>query len=316
VGTHALIQEGVAFARLGLAVVDEQHRFGVEQRDALRQKGYNPHMLVMTATPIPRTLALTLYGDLDVSTIDQMPEGRLPIMTHWCYGGQRHQAYEQVAAEIAAGHQGYVICPLVEESEALEARAATKEFERLKAEVFPHLRLGLVHGQLRPSEKERVMRAFRDGQIDVLVATAVVEVGVDVPNATVMLIEDADRFGLSQLHQFRGRIGRGVEQSYCFLLSQDAGQVASERLSVMERTSDGFVLAEEDLRLRGPGDFLGTRQSGLPGLRVANLADTRLVAESRAQAEWLWQQDPYLREFEHRQLRERVAIVWQDFVAH
>jgi ATP-dependent DNA helicase RecG len=316
VGTHALIQEGVAFKRLGLAVVDEQHRFGVEQRDALRQKGYNPHMLAMTATPIPRTLALTLYGDLDVSTIDELPAGRRAVITRWRHGAQRHEAYGLVAEEVAAGRQAYIICPLVEESEALEARAATKEYERLKTEVFPDLRLGLVHGQVRPGEKDRVMRAFRDGSIDMLVATAVVEVGVDVPNASVMLIEDADRFGLSQLHQFRGRVGRGEHQAYCYLLSQEAGAQASERLSVMESTTDGFALAEADLRLRGPGDFFGTRQSGLPELRVANLADTPLIAEARAQAEWLWQQDPYLRELEHRQLREQVALFWQGFVAH
>jgi ATP-dependent DNA helicase RecG len=316
IGTHALIQEDVAFKRLGLAVVDEQHRFGVEQRDALRQKGYNPHMLVMTATPIPRTLALTVYGDLDVSTLDEMPAGRKPIVTRWRHGAQRREAYQLVAQQVAEGRQAYIVCPLVEESEALEAKAATKEYERLKVEVFPDLRLGLVHGQLRPADKDRVMRAFRDGQIDILVATSVVEVGVDVPNATIMLIEDADRFGLSQLHQFRGRVGRGEHQSYCYLLSQEAGAQASERLSVMESTTDGFALAEADLRLRGPGDFFGTRQSGLPELKVASLADAPLVAESRAQAEWLWRQDPYLRELEHAQLRERVALFWQEFVAH
>ena len=316
VGTHALIQEDVAFQRLGLAVVDEQHRFGVEQRDALRQKGYNPHMLVMTATPIPRTLALTLYGDLDVSVLDEMPAGRLPVITRWRAGTQRQEAYRLVAEEVAAGRQAYIICPLVEESEALEAKSAIKEYERLKAEVFPDLRLGLVHGQVKPAEKDRVMRAFRDGEIDVLVATAVVEVGVDVPNATVMLIEDADRFGLSQLHQFRGRVGRGQTQSYCYLLSSEASMLARERLAVMERTSDGFALAEADLQLRGPGDFFGTRQSGLPALKVARLADVALLGEARTQAEWLWGRDPYLKSLEHRALREQVYLFWQDFVAH
>jgi ATP-dependent DNA helicase RecG len=316
VGTHALLQEQVSFKRLGLAVVDEQHRFGVEQREALRHKGQHPHMLVMTATPIPRTLALTIYGDLDVSTIDEMPAGRLPIITRWRHGTGRREAYQLVAEEVAAGRQAYIICPLVEESETLEARAATKEYARLKSAVFPELRLGLVHGQLRPEEKDRVMRAFRDGTVDVLVATAVVEVGVDVPNATIMLIEDADRFGLSQLHQFRGRVGRGAQQSYCYLLSQEAGMQAAERLSVMQETVDGFALAEADLRLRGPGDFVGTRQSGLPELRVANLADAPLVSEARAQAEWLWQRDPFLRELEHAQLRERVALFWREFMAH
>jgi ATP-dependent DNA helicase RecG len=316
IGTHALLQEGVEFKRLALAIVDEQHRFGVEQRDALRQKGYNPHMLVMTATPIPRTLALTLYGDLDVSVLEEMPAGRLPVVTRWRSGAQRQEAYRLVAEEVAAGRQAYVICPLVEESEALEAKSAIKEYERLKAEVFPDLRLGLVHGQVKPAEKDRVMRAFRDGTLDVLVATAVVEVGVDVPNATVMLIEDADRFGLSQLHQFRGRVGRGDQQSYCYLLSQEASAAARERLDVLERTTDGFALAEEDLRLRGPGDFFGTRQSGLPELRVANLADTPLLVEARAQAEWLWARDPYLKKLEHATLRERVLLFWQRFAAH
>ena len=316
IGTHALIQDDIAFKRLALAIVDEQHRFGVEQRDVLRKKGLNPHMLVMTATPIPRTLALTLYGDLDVSVLDEMPVGRLPIITRWRSGGQRQEAYRLVAEEVAAGRQAYVICPLVEESEALEAKSAIQEYERLKKEVFPDLRLGLVHGQLRPAEKDAVMRAFRDGAIDVLVATAVVEVGVDVPNATVMLIEDADRFGLSQVHQFRGRVGRGQYQSYCYLLSKEAGAQARERLSVLERTNDGFVLAEEDLRLRGSGDFFGTRQSGMPDLKVASLADTKLLVEARARAEWLWQRDPYLRALEHAPLRERVFLFWQGFMAH
>ena len=316
VGTHALIQEGVAFKRMGLAIVDEQHRFGVEQRDALREKGYNPHMLVMTATPIPRTLALTLYGDLDVSILDELPLGRKPIITRWRSGGQRQEAYGVVAEEVAAGHQAYVICPLVEESEALEAKSAIAEYERLKADVFPDLRLGLVHGQLRQAEKDSVMRSFRDGAIDVLVATAVVEVGVDVPNATVMLIEDADRFGLSQVHQFRGRIGRGQHQSYCYLLSKEVGGIGRLRLTMLENTSDGFKLAEEDLRLRGAGDFFGTRQSGLPDLKVADLGDIQLVAEARSQAEWLWQRDPYLRALEHAALRERVHLFWRDFAAH
>ncbi|HEX6123729.1 MAG TPA: ATP-dependent DNA helicase RecG, partial [Ktedonobacterales bacterium] len=317
IGTHALIQDDVAYARLGLAIVDEQHRFGVEQRDALRQKGQQPpHMLVMTATPIPRTLSLTLYGDLDVSVLDELPAGRQPIITRWRAGNQRTEAYKLVAEEVAQGRQAYIICPLVEESEALEAKSAVKEYERLRAHVFPDLRLGLVHGQLKPAEKDRVMRAFRDGEVDILVATAVVEVGVDVPNATVMLIEDADRFGLSQLHQFRGRVGRGAHQSYCYLLSAGATTAASERLAVLESTSDGFKLAEEDLRLRGPGDFFGTRQSGLPELKMANLADTRLLLEARVQAEWLWGQDPYLRKLEHRQLRERVFLFWRQFAAH
>jgi ATP-dependent DNA helicase RecG len=316
VGTHALIQEDVAFSRLALAIVDEQHRFGVEQRDSLRGKGYNPHMLVMTATPIPRTLALTLYGDLDISVLDELPPGRQPIITRWRTGAQVQEAYRMVVEEVASGRQAYIICPLVEESEAQEAKSAIAECARLKREVFPDLRLGLVHGQLRPAEKDAVMRSFRDGMIDVLVATAVVEVGVDVPNATIMMIEDADRFGLSQLHQFRGRVGRGKDQSYCYLLSHEAGAASRERLRLVENTSDGFKLAEEDLRLRGAGDFFGTRQSGLPELKVANLADTRLLAEARELAQWLWQQDPYLQALEHAALRERVFLFWRKFMAH
>jgi len=300
--------------------VDEQHRFGVEQRDALRRKGQHPqllpHMLVMTATPIPRTLALTLYGDLDVSVLDELPAGRQPILTRWRTGAQRQEAYAMVEREVAEGRQAYIICPLVEESEALEAKSAIKEHERLQTQVFPHLRVGLAHGQLRPAEKERVMRAFRDGEIDVLVATAVVEVGVDVPNATVMIIEDAERFGLSQLHQFRGRVGRGAQQSWCYLLSKDASPTASERLSVLESTNDGFALAEADLRLRGAGDFFGVRQSGLPELKVADLGDTRLLAEARTQAEELWERDPYLRALEHAPLREQVFRFWRKFAAH
>ncbi len=317
VGTHALIQEGVTFARLGVAVVDEQHRFGVAQRELLRRKGgaESPHLLVMTATPIPRTLALSVYGDLDLSVIDQMPRGRKPIITLWRAGARREEAYALVAHEVAQGRQAYIICPLIEESEVLEAKAAVAEYERLRTEVFPHLRLGLVHGGLKSAEKDATMRRFRDGEIDILIATAVVEVGVDVPNATVMLIEDADRFGLAQLHQFRGRVGRGEDQSYCYLLSEDASQTARERLLAVESTTDGLRLAEEDLRLRGPGEFFGTRQSGLPELRVAELTDAPLVALSRDAAETLWARDPYLQASENRPLRERVAIFWGGFMA-
>jgi ATP-dependent DNA helicase RecG len=316
VGTHALIQEGVTFARLGVAVVDEQHRFGVEQREILRRKGngFTPHLLAMTATPIPRTLALSVYGDLDLSVIDQMPRGRLPIITLWRAGARRAEAYALVAHEVAQGRQAYIICPLIEESEALEAKAAVAEFERLRREVFPHLRLGLVHGGLKSAEKDATMRRFRDGEIDILVATAVVEVGVDVPNATVMVIEDADRFGLAQLHQFRGRVGRGEQQSYCYLLSEDAGANARERLTAIESTTDGLRLAEEDLRLRGPGEFFGTRQSGLPELRVAELTDAELVALTRREADRLWQSDPFLQASANRHLRDRVAIFWQGFM--
>ncbi len=316
IGTHALIQEDVNFSRLGLVIVDEQHRFGVEQRDLLRQKGYHPHMLVMTATPIPRTLALTLYGDLDVSVIDQLPPGRQTIITRWRTGARRTEANRLIALEVADGHQAFIICPLIEESEAIAAKAVTVEYERLSREVFPNLRLGLLHGAMKPAEKDATMRHFRDHELDVLVATSVIEVGIDVPNATVMVIEDADRFGLSQLHQFRGRVGRGKDQSYCYVLSADAGANAQERLSVFESTDDGFRLSEEDLRLRGPGDFIGVRQSGLPELRMADLSDTKLIELSRSLAIKLWESDPYLRKPEHSQLKERVHSFWQSFMVH
>jgi ATP-dependent DNA helicase RecG len=316
IGTHALIQEDVNFARLGLVIVDEQHRFGVEQRDILRQKGLHPHMLIMTATPIPRTLALTVYGDLDVSVIDQMPPGRQKIITRWRSGARREEANRLIAQQVSEGRQVFIICPLIEESETLAVKAATVEYERLSREVFPHLRLGLLHGSIKAVEKDAVMRRFRDGDLDILVATSVIEVGIDVPNATVMVIEDADRFGLSQLHQFRGRVGRGKYQSYCYVLSADASIQAQERLYVFESTDDGFRLAEADLQLRGPGDFFGVRQSGVPELRVADLSNTRLVELTRTLAAKLWESDPYLHKPEHAALRERLHLFWQNFIGH
>lgn len=316
IGTHALIQEDVNFRNLGLVIVDEQHRFGVEQRDALRQKGYHPHMLVMTATPIPRTLALTLYGDLDVSIIDQLPPGRQKIITRWRTGTRRAEANKLIAQEVAEGRQAFIICPLVEESETLTAKAATTEYERLQREVFPKLRLGLLHGAMKPAEKDETMRRFRDHELDVLVATSVIEVGIDVPNATVMVIEDADRFGLSQLHQFRGRVGRGKYQSYCYVLSADASIQSQERLGIFQETDDGFRLSEEDLRLRGPGDFIGVRQSGMPELRIADLSDTALIELARQLAGKLWESDPYLCKPEHAPLREKMYLFWQSFMVH
>ncbi len=316
IGTHALIQEDVLFRRLGLVIIDEQHRFGVEQRDALRQKGYHPHMLVMTATPIPRTLALTLYGDLDVSVIDQLPPGRQKIITRWRAGQKRGEANYLIAQQVAEGRQAFIICPLIEESETLAAKAATVEYERLKKEVFPKLRLGLLHGGMKSADKDQIMHDFRDHKLDILVATSVIEVGIDVPNATVMVIEDADRFGLSQLHQFRGRVGRGKHQSYCYVLSEDASIQAQERLMVFQETDDGFRLSEHDLRLRGPGDFIGVRQSGMPELKVADLNDIDLIEQARSLATQIWEADPYLRKPEHAPLRERMHLFWQDFMAH
>ncbi|HJX69910.1 MAG TPA: ATP-dependent DNA helicase RecG [Dehalococcoidia bacterium] len=311
IGTHALIQSEVEFNKLGLVVVDEQHRFGVLQRSALRQKGFNPHVLVMTATPIPRTLALTLYGDLDLSVIDQLPPGRREIETKWLNPKQREGAYAFLRQKIAQGRQAFIICPLIEESESIEARAATVEYQRLSKEVFPDLRLGLLHGRMPAAEKEETMRCFRDGGVDILVSTPVVEVGIDVPNAAVMLIEGAERFGLSQLHQFRGRVGRGEHKSYCLLLAETPSPEGRARLEVIRKTQDGFLLAEEDLRLRGPGEFFGTRQSGLPDLRMARLSDVVLLELAREEALCLFQQDPGLKQPEHRLLAEEVARLWE-----
>lgn len=312
VGTHAIIQNQIEFHRLGMAVVDEQHRFGVGQRSALRQKGSNPHILVMTATPIPRTLALTLYGDLDLSVIDELPAGRQVIKTKWLRPEQRDNAYAFIKREVGKGRQAFVICPLVEESEAIQAKAAVAEHERLSSQVFPGLRVGLVHGRMSASDKDDVMRQFREASLDILVATPVIEVGIDVPNATVMLVESADRFGLSQLHQFRGRVGRGTEQSYCMLLADNPSEIGSQRLDIIERVYDGFKLAEEDLKLRGPGEFFGTRQSGLPDLRMARLSDAAILEAARAEATTLFKVDPLLATPEHLALAKELARVWPE----
>src|SRR3989440_116608 len=293
VGTHALIEDDVELANLGLAVVDEQHRFGTRQRELLRGKGRGrPHFLAMTATPIPRTLALALYGEMTLSVIDEMPPGRTPVETEVIEPDQRGRAYGQVRAEVAAGHQAFVICPLIEESETLAARSATTEFERLQKEVFPDLRLGLIHGRLK--EKDQVMQRFVAGEIDILVATAVVEVSVDVPNATAMMIEGADRFGLAQLHQFRGRVGRGSSASRCLLLADDPSGKVLARLELLTRVDDGFRLAEEDMRLRGMGELMGARQHGMSDVSMAALLQPELLSEVRAEAERIVQQDPNL----------------------
>jgi len=315
VGTHALLEERVQFRNLAFAVIDEQHRFGVLQRHTLRSKGNNPHVLVMTATPIPRSLALVLHGDLDLSIIDELPPGRQPVKTFVVPGRKRGQAYQFVRREIEKGHQAFVICPLVEESDAIEARAATAEYERLSREVFPDLRLGLLHGRMSSREKDEVMTRFRDGEIDILVSTAVVEVGIDVPNATVILIEGAERFGLAQLHQFRGRVGRGTAPSYCLLVSDADSDSARQRLEAVATTTDGFRLAEIDLQLRGPGEFLGTRQSGLPNLRFATLADMPTLHAARRAAEELLQRDPSLSAPEHAALAALVRNLWSRSVA-
>jgi ATP-dependent DNA helicase RecG len=310
IGTHAIIQKDVEFKKLGFIVVDEQHRFGVAQRSTLRQKGTNPHVLAMTATPIPRTLALTIYGDLDLSVIDELPPGRQLIKTKWLQPDQRESAYRFIRKEIAAGHQSFIICPLIEESETIQARAATAEYEYLSQNVFPNLRMGLLHGRMAAKDKEKAMQQFHDKELDILVSTPVIEVGIDVPNATVMMVESADRFGLSQLHQFRGRVGRGPDQSYCILLSQNPSDVGQQRLSVIETVHNGFRLAEEDLRLRGPGEFFGTRQSGLPDLRMAKLSDVALLELARKEAERLFTKDRHLKNPENALLVKELARVW------
>ncbi len=312
VGTHALIEESVEFARLGLVVIDEQHRFGVIQRHALMDKGVRPDVLVMTATPIPRTLAMTLYGDLDVSIIDELPPGRTPILTRMFVEKARPRAYEQVQAELDKGHQAYVVYPLVEESEKVDLADATKGAAEL-AKIFPKAKVGLLHGRMKNAEKEEVMTAFRAKHIDILVCTTVVEVGVDVPNASVMLIESAERFGLSQLHQLRGRVGRGAARSFCFLLTGYAkSEEARARLQVMEESTDGFVIAERDLDLRGPGEFLGTRQSGVPELAVANLTrDQALLATAQDEARAIVSVDPRLERPEHASLVRALEERWE-----
>ncbi len=310
IGTHAVIQDKVEFARLGLGIVDEQHRFGVLQRNLLKKKGTNPDILVMTATPIPRTLAMTVLGDLALSVIDELPPGRTPVETRIVFESRRQQVYGIVRDEVKKGHQAYVIYPLVEETEKSDLKAATQMAEQLQRDVFPDLRIGLLHGRLRPEEKEGVMAAFKRRETDILVATTVIEVGIDVPNATVMVIEHAERFGLSQLHQLRGRVGRGGGTSRCILLTP--GRLTEDgerRLRVMESTNDGFRIAEEDLTIRGPGDFLGTRQAGIPDFRVANiLRDGRLLENARRDAFVLLERDPELSEYP--EVRSELVNRW------
>ncbi len=309
IGTHALIQKGVAFSRLGAVVVDEQHRFGVKQRTALRQKGEMPHVLVMSATPIPRTLALILYGDLDVSVLDELPPGRQPVQTFAVGERMRQRIYQFMEKQILDGGQVYVVCPLVEEGE-LPLKSAEQHAQALR-QVLPHRRVALLHGRMKPPEKDAVMTEFAAGQTDILVATTVIEVGVNVPNANLMVVEDGDRFGLSQLHQLRGRVGRGKKQSYCIFFGKDKGEKARARLKILCGTNDGFEIARADLAQRGPGDFFGQRQHGLPVLHVANLAsDLALMQSAREEAERLLAQDPSLSRYPA--LRERVNRMFSE----
>jgi ATP-dependent DNA helicase RecG len=310
IGTHALLEDPIEFQRLQLVVIDEQHRFGVAQRSALRAKGENPHLLVMTATPIPRSLALTVYGDLDLSVMDEMPAGRQPIMTHVIAPVERERAYQMIRKQLQSGHQAFIIYPLVELGDRDEGKAAVEEHARLQKDIFPQDSLGLLHGRMKPDDKEQVMAKFRDREYQILVSTSVVEVGVDIPNATIMLVEGANRFGLAQLHQFRGRVGRGAAQSYCLLIPETDEAVENERLAVMAETNDGFVLAEKDLDQRGPGDFLGTRQAGFAELKMAKLTDVKLIEKAREYALTLFRDDPDLTQVNHTQLEKMLNRFW------
>jgi ATP-dependent DNA helicase RecG len=314
VGTHAVLEDRVEFKSLGLAVIDEQHRFGVMQRAAIRRKGRSPDVLVMTATPIPRTLALSLYGDLDLSVIDELPPGRTPILTKVFFDGQQQKCFDMMEREIRSGRQCYVVYPLVEESEKSDLKDATRMSEEFRTRIFPHRRIGLLHGRMRDDEKSAVMSQFKSGTLDILVSTTVIEVGVDVPNASVMVVEHAERFGLSQLHQLRGRVGRGAARSYCLLVARyNRSEDAERRLRMMEKTSDGFAIAEEDLDIRGPGEFTGVRQSGLPDLMMTGLRlDSQLLSIAREDAFALVRRDPGLSKPENRGIREQVARAWAD----
>ena len=307
VGTHALIEDPVGFASLGLVVVDEQHRFGVAQRNKLLNKGMQPHLLTMTATPIPRTLALSVHGDLDVSQIDGLPPGRKPIHTEVINNQERQVAEQIIRDQVAAGHQAYVVLPLVDESEKIDLRSAVEEHQRLAIEVFPDLKLGLLHGRMSSADKKAAIDEFASGLSQVLISTTVVEVGVDVPNATVMIIEHAERFGLAQMHQLRGRVGRGAAASHCILINNSNSAVAKQRLDVLARSLDGFEIAEVDLRLRGPGQVLGTQQSGLPDLALASLSDDgSVLEEARDVAHAILANDPLLSQ--HQELAAALAL--------
>ncbi len=308
IGTHALLEDNVKFYRLGLVITDEQHRFGVRQRAVLSGKGGNPDVLVMTATPIPRTLALILYGDLDISIIDELPSGRKPIKTYVVDNSMRERVNKFIRKNVSEGRQVYIVCPLVEESDAIEAKSALELAEKIAKEDFKDLRVGLVHGKMSSSEKDKVMQSFADGEIDILVSTTVIEVGINVPNATVMVIENAERFGLAQLHQLRGRVGRGGYQSYCILYNESKSKIAIERMKVMENSTDGFVISEKDLEIRGPGEFFGTRQHGLPELKIANLyRDMDILKKAQKAAAEILRRDRLLCEEENIKLKEKIV---------
>tara|TARA_Y100000590_G_scaffold468604_1_gene652030 strand:+ start:18078 stop:20525 length:2448 start_codon:yes stop_codon:yes gene_type:complete len=314
IGTHALIQDSVKIPRLALVVIDEQHRFGVNQRSLLSNKGNKPHLLAMSATPIPRSLALTIFGDLDISVINEIPPGRQPIRTRFLEPNERLSAYNFIAKQINQGRQAFIICPLIEESETIQSKAAIKEFEKLSHQVFPNLKLGLLHGRMSAKEKNNTMLDFKNKKTNILVSTAVIEVGIDIPNASTILIDGAERFGLSQLHQFRGRVGRGEHESYCILLSESKNLEAKERLKILERITDGFELAEEDLKIRGPGDHVGTKQSGLPNLKIANIHDYDILSIARNEAIKIIQKDPELQDLELNMIKNKISEYKQNIL--
>lgn len=311
IGTHALIQEGIGFKNLGLAIIDEQHRFGVKQRETLKSYG-SPHLLSMTATPIPRTLAITIYGDQDLSIIDEMPKGRQEILTRIVPEKKRMEAYHWIEDQVKKGRQAFIICPLIDESDVLEVKSVLKEYAFLSEHIFPDLNLGLLHGKLKQEEKDQIMTDFKDNKIKVLVSTSVIEVGIDIPNATIMIIEGAERFGLSQLHQFRGRVGRGEHKSYCFLFTGNLSEEGTNRMKAMEKYSSGFKLAEIDLELRGPGEIYGIRQSGIPDLKMASLTDSITIEKARNSAAKIINQDPLLENYP--ELAKRITELQEIYV--
>ncbi len=317
IGTHALIQKGVEYKNLGLVITDEQHRFGVKQRSDLGEKGNNPHTFVMSATPIPRTLALVVYGDLDISVLDEMPKGRKPVETYSVSTELRKRAYTYVKKHLDKGQQGYIVCPMVDENEDFDLVSATKFYEKLQNGFFNDYKLGLLHGKMKPSEKDEVMHKFVSGEIDLLVATTVIEVGVDVPNANIMVVENAERFGLSQLHQLRGRVGRGGEQATCILISDAENDEAVRRLKIMSETTDGFKIADEDLKMRGPGDFFGSKQHGLPTLKIASIFDDRNVLKLTSKvAREILKQDPDLSSDKYKPLKENIKYLFENSLGY